>query len=242
MSTMMRARRVGPGLRLGPGLGPGLVLGAALLLGGCVNTKVEQLRQGGHAVRVGAGESVVVLGRRHRGDRESEASFNRCVADSLRKRRLQIHPDQAFVDALFPWLEPRTAPVSAQALNNLFDRPDIAARVRATGVRFLVWVDGETEKIDSGGSMGCAISPAGGGCLGFGWWEKESRYEVSIWDVHNRSAVGKITVNASGTSYMPAIIVPIPMIARTESAACEGIAAQVGELLAPAPRVSAPPG
>lgn len=211
-----------------------------IALGGCVSSKVEQLRQSGQTVMVGADESVVVLGRRHRGDRESEASFNRCVADSLQQRRLSIYSEQQFVDALFPWLEPRTAPVSADALNNLFDRPDIAQRLRATGVRFLVWVDGETEKIDGGGSMGCAISPAGGGCLGFGWWEKESKYEVSIWDVHNRSAVGKITVNASGTSYMPAIIVPIPMIARTEAAACAGIAGQVGELLAPAAPAARP--
>lgn len=205
----------------------------ATLVAGCVSAKVEQLRQSGQTVHVGAGESVVVLGRRHRGDRESEASFNRCVADSLARNRLAIHPEQAFVDALFPWMEPRTAPISAEALTALFDRPDIAARVRQTGVRFLVWVDGETEKTDSGGSMGCAISPAGGGCLGFGWWEKESKYEVSIWDIHNRSAVGKVTVNASGTSYMPAIIVPIPMIARTEAAACNGVSSQVVELLAP---------
>lgn len=218
------------------------LLAVVLLCGGCVSAKVEQLRQSGQAVSVGVGESVVVLGRRHRGDRESEASFNQCVADSLRARRLAIHPHQRFIDALFPWLEPRTAPLSAEALNTLFDRPDIARRVRASGVRFLVWVDGQTEKIDSGGSMGCAISPAGGGCLGFGWWEKESKYEVSIWDIHNRAAVGKITVNASGTSYMPAIIVPIPMIARTEAAACDGIADQVGELLSPAQQASVPSG
>ena len=220
---------------------PLLPLALAITLAGCVSAKVEQLRQAGQTVMVGADESVVVLGRRHRGDRESEESFNQCVAEALGKQRLSIYEAQRFVDALFPWLEPRTAPISADALNALFDRPDIAQRVRDTGVRFLVWVDGETEEIDSGGSMGCAISPAGGGCLGFGWWEKESKYEVSIWDVHNRNAVGKITVNASGTSYMPAIIVPIPLIARTESAACSGVAGQVGELLAPAKR-RAPPG
>lgn len=62
---------------------------------------------------------------------------------------------------------------------------------------------------------------------------KESKYEVSIWDIRNRSPVGKISVNASGTSYMPAIIIPIPMIARTEAAACSGVAGQIGELLTP---------
>ncbi|MGQ0501533.1 MAG: hypothetical protein ACT4P0_02815 [Panacagrimonas sp.] len=212
---------------------PGVVFGAALCAA-CVTSKVEQRRTAGSAVQVGANESVVVLGRRHRGDRESEESFNDCVAGSMRSRKLPVYPAAAFVDALFPWLEPRTAPISSEALGALFDDPAIAQRVRATGVRFLVWIEGETEKVDSGGGMGCSLSPLGGGCLGFGWWEKESKYEVSIWDVVRRTDVGRITVNASGTSYMPAVIIPIPLIARTESAACDGIAGQVDEFLTPA--------
>lgn len=212
-----------------------LILAAAAALSvlatACVTSKVEQLRQAPKAVVVLAGESVVILGRRQRGDRESEASFNNCVADSLRTRRLPIYSEQRFIDSLFPWLEPRTAPISAEALSALLEDPTIADRVKSTGVRFMVWIDGETEKIDGGGSVGCGISPAGGGCFGFGWWEKESKYDVSVWDVTTRAAVGKVTVNASGTSYMPAIVVPIPLIARTEAAACNGVATQVGELL-----------
>lgn len=214
-----------------------LSLGAlliALLCSGCVTSKVEQLRQTGRQVTMGAGESVVLLSRRHRSDRESESSFNQCVAGSLRNKRVPVYAERAFIDALFPWLEPRTAPINADALNRLLDEPAISRKLRATGVRYMVWIDGETEKIDGGGSMGCGISPAGGGCLGFGWWEKESKYEVSIWDVQTRSPVGKVSVNASGTSYMPAVIIPIPLIARTESAACEGVAGQIGELLTPA--------
>ncbi len=210
------------------------MLAVSLGLASCVTSKVEQLRQSGSAVTVAAGESVVVLGRRHRADRESEDSFNSCVAKSLSSRKLPVYSEQDFKDALFPWLEPRTAPISSEALNRMLDEPIIAQRIKSTGVRFMVWVDGQTEEIDSGGSIGCGISAAGGGCFGFGWWEKESKYEVAIWDVSNRTSVGKVTVNASGTSYMPALIIPIPLIARTESAACSGVAAQIGELLTPA--------
>ncbi|MGQ0618441.1 MAG: hypothetical protein ACT4QA_00770 [Panacagrimonas sp.] len=212
------------------------LFGLTLVLGACVTSKVEQLRTSPRAVAIGAGESVVVLGRRHRGDRESEESFNTCIADSLRSRKLPVYAEKSFVDALFPWLEPRTAPMSSEGLNKLFDQPQIAERVRATGVRFMVWIDGETEKIDGGGSMGCGISPTGAACLGFGWWENESKYEVSIWDTRDRTSVGKVSVTASGTSYMPALIIPIPLIARTEAAACAGIAGQIGELLGPAVR------
>lgn len=219
-----------------------LALVVLCLLGsGCVTSKVEQLRSSGKAVVVAAGERVVVLSRRQRGDRESEASFNNCVAGSLRRRNLPVYAEKTFIDALFPWLEPRTAPISSDGLNELLDDPAIAQKVRATGVRFMVWIDGETEKTDSGGSMGCAIGPGGGGCFGFGWWEKESKYEVAVWDVNNRASVGKVTVNASGTSYMPALIIPIPLIARTEGAACDGVAGQIGELLSPAAASKARP-
>lgn len=206
---------------------------ALLATTGCVTSKVEQMRTAPRPVVVASGESVVVLSRRHRGDRETENSFRKCLTHSLEGRRLPIYPDRNFVDAMFPWLEPRTAPMSADGLNNLLDDPILASRVRETGVRFMVWIDGETETIDSGGSMGCTIGPGIGGCLGFGWWEKRSKYEVSVWDVRDRSPVGKVSVNASGTSYMPALIIPIPMIARTEGAACDGVAGQIGELLGP---------
>ena len=184
---------------------------------------------------IAQGESVVVLGRRHRGDRETELSFNKCVSKSLNSRKLPVYAEQSFVDAMFPWLEPRTAPMSSEGFEALLDDPEIAQRVRATGVRFMVWIDGETDRTDGGGSVSCGILPPAAACLGFGWWDKESKYDVSVWDVQTRSSVGKVTVNASGTSYLPALIIPIPLIARTEAAACEGVASQIGELLAPPP-------
>lgn len=208
------------------------IVAGALVITGCVTSKVEQLRQAPRQVVVAHGEAVVVLSRRHRGDRETEASFSSCLTKSLQNRRLPIYPDQAFVDALFPWLEPRTAPMSSDGMNKLLDDPALAQRVRETGVRFMLWIEGETDTIDSAGSMSCAILPVPA-CLGFGWWEKRSKYEVSVWDVRNRTAVGKVAVNASGTSYVPALIVPVPMIARTEAAACDGVAGQIGELLGP---------
>lgn len=210
-----------------------LLFASAVLASACVTSKVEQIRQSGRSVTMGAGESVVILGRRHRGDRETEKSFNTCVSKSLTSRKLPVYAEQSFVDAMFPWLEPRTAPMSSDALAALLDDPVIAQRVRDTGVRFMVWIDGETDKIDGGGSVSCGILPPAAACLGFGWWEKESKYEVSVWDVQTRSSVGKVSVNASGTSYLPALIIPIPLIARTEAAACDGVAGQIGELLTP---------
>jgi hypothetical protein len=44
-----------------------------------------------------------------------------------------------------------------------------------------------------------------------------------------------VSADVSGTSYMPAFVVPIPLIARTQSAACSGLARQLSLFLAQAP-------
>jgi len=48
--------------------------------------------------------------------------------------------------------------------------------------------------------MSCAAGPGGGGCLGFVWWENQAEYEASVWDLEKRTAVGRVSVDATGTS------------------------------------------
>jgi len=88
-------------------------------------------------------------------------------------------------------------------------------------------VEGSTERTGSSGSISCSITPSGGGCFGFGTWEDTSDYETTIWDVESFTEVGRISTEAVGTSYMPAIIVPIPMLARVQGDACNGMGRQL---------------
>jgi hypothetical protein len=76
--------------------------------------------------------------------------------------------------------------------------------------------------------------PGGGGCLGLLWWEKNAGYEASVWDLAALDSMGKITIDASGTSYVPAPIIPVPLIARTQATACKELAEQLEEFLRPA--------
>ena len=85
---------------------------------------------------------------------------------------------------MFPWLEPSTAPQRPEGVSKLLAKDVVAARVAESGVRYIVWIDGATRQTDSGGSITCTIGPAGGGCIGFGWWEKESDYEATVWDLN----------------------------------------------------------
>ncbi|MBU0791487.1 MAG: hypothetical protein KKC55_13520, partial [Gammaproteobacteria bacterium] len=97
-----------------------VVLAGVAGLGGCVSAKVEQFRSAPRgAAPLVTGDTVVILNRRQHGDRQAEDSFNRCLENKLASQQLPVTPQADLVDALFPWLEPRTAPLSARALPKL---------------------------------------------------------------------------------------------------------------------------
>lgn len=211
-----------------------MALAAALLVGGCVTSSIEQLRHGRSAIVIAPDQSVVVLGRLHQSGYRTEGDFTQCVVDGLADADIPVYDRQRFRDRLFPWFEPRTAPLAIDALPALLEDPAVTARLEATGVRYLVWLDGATKNVGGGGSMGCAVGPGGGGCLGFVWWEDAAEYEAAVWDLHRLRSVARVNLEANGTSYMPALILPVPLLARTQNAACDGIVARLREMLAPA--------
>ena len=198
------------------------------LLGGCVTATVQEVRE--TSTGIVSGESVVVLGRRsHPASAETEFDFIRCIANNMARGEngVSVIGERQFTDATFPWFEPRTAPGDASDLLAILDRPFLARHLEAMGLKYLVWVQGSTERTDSGGSLSCAVTPAGGGCFGFLSWENDSSYEASIWDVKSGKTAGRISSEAIGSSYMPAVIVPIPILARVRSSACTGLANQL---------------
>ncbi len=202
-----------------------------LLLSGCVSSRIEQARQGSTGIQ--ADESVVLLGRASYNDKQTEASFTTCVADAMRQGtdRMHLIPQAEFKDRLYPWFEPRTAPTSASDLGRLFAQPGVRERIEAEKVRYLAWIDGDTVTIDSGGSMSCTVSAVGGGCFGISFWEEDASYEASIWDLQTMEATGQISADATGTSYLAGLIIPIPILARPGNAACKGLASQLKDFI-----------
>ena len=99
-------------------------------------------------------------------------------------------PEQQFIDSIYPWFEPRTAPKGLKRLTRLMQDPDIKSQVDIQRIRYLVWLDGSTKTDNQGGSISCAIGPGGGGCFGFAQWEKSSIYEAIVWDLSDFSEKG----------------------------------------------------
>lgn len=203
------------------------LIAATLLTTGCVDATIEQFQQS-QAV-MGSEDRIVVLGRRHNNGYETELNFVDCVGSALARgsEAMSVIPETQFVDDLFPWFEPRTAPLRTEDLPGLLANPLVADRLEREGLRYLVWLDGSTNTTDQAGSMTCTISPGGGGCFGFVSWARDSSYEASIWDIRTLENIGRISTDASGTSYMPALIVPVPIIARVQAQACDGMANQL---------------
>lgn len=207
-------------------------LGLLLIaLASCTSTTVDEFRQGETGIE--SHESVVILGRRQASDYETRSEFVECVGDRMTRgdNALTVIPEQEFIDAMFPWFEPRTAPLRTRDLEQLMAEDVVANKMNEFGIRYIVWVDGFTETTDRAGSISCTIGPGGGGCFGFGTWEDDANFDARVWDVGSLTNVGTINTDASGQSYLPALVVPIPLIARVEANACSRLAAQLKDFV-----------
>ena len=208
----------------------GIGVATLLLTSGCMTAKFEESRN--NSTAIAAHEAVVLLAKPHVEGITAEDDFMDCVGDKMsRATGIQVRSNDEFVDSMFPWLEPSTAPQRPEGVTRLLAKDVIADRIAASGVRYLVWVDGATRQTDSGGSITCTLGPAGGGCLGFGWWEKESDYQAVVWDLNTAKTAGSVSTNVTGTSALLGIVLPLPFIARVESTACDRLATQLGGFL-----------
>jgi hypothetical protein len=194
---------------------------------GCMQARIEESRE--LATPISKGERVVVLAKPQIEGAGAEEDFMDCVGHGLSggAKHIEVTDNNEFVDKMFPWFEPSTAPGKPEAMAALLARPGVAEQVTESGVRYVVWLDGSTRKVDGGGSLACGAAPGGAGCIGFGWWEKESAYEATIWDLKEGKSAGSVDTNVTGTSAIVGAIVPLPFIARVQATACNRMSRQL---------------
>ncbi|MEY4357038.1 MAG: hypothetical protein RL469_364 [Pseudomonadota bacterium] len=205
------------------------ILSVALLtlLSGCMSARVEQTRE--LQTAIGQGEAVVVLAKPQIEGASAADAFMDCVAKGLHSHAnpVDVVDNDTFVDQLFPWFEPGTAPSRPEGVTRVLGQPGVSEKIASTGVRYIVWLDGATRRTDGGGSLACGAAPGAAGCIGFGWWEKESAFEATIWDIKQAKSAGSVGTNVTGTSAIVGAIVPLPFIARVEGTACSRLSDQL---------------
>ncbi|MFT5579670.1 MAG: hypothetical protein ACI9WS_002430 [Paraglaciecola psychrophila] len=198
------------------------------LLAGCASTNIDEYRTANEPLQLDLSEQMVVLGRRDAGHYETGVDFSNCVGDVMTSNStLTVMPELEFIDAFYPWFEPRVAPKSLARLKRLLEEPLLSSKLEELNVRYMVWIDGETHTVDSSGSMGCSIGPGGAGCFGFSSWDDESTYEAIVWDLVTFKEKGRVSVDSVGTSYVVGVVIPVPFMARVQNEACIGMGKQV---------------
>jgi hypothetical protein len=202
-----------------------------VLLASCTSTTVDEFRQG--ETGINSDESIVILGRSHSSDYETRAEFVDCVGERMTTGNdsISVIPEKEFVDAMFPWFEPRTAPLRTRDLERLMAEPVVADKMAEFGVRYMVWLDGFTETSGRTGTISCTVGPAARAVLALVRGKTTRRFDARVWDVASLQNVGTISTDATGQSYLPALVIPIPLIARVEANACVRLADQLKQFV-----------
>ena len=208
-----------------------VIAAAASTVSACITSRVEDTREANTGID--EGEAVVIMAKSYHLGNETEEKYINCVEDALSRGSdgLRVIPHREFVDSLYPWFEPRTAPAETKHLPKLMKYPGVAQKIAEQRVRYIIWLDGDTERVAGGGSLSCAAGPGGGGCFGFAWWQNDADYEATVWDLEGLESAGTVTTDVTGTSYLPALVIPIPLIARAQAKACKALAGQLREFI-----------
>jgi hypothetical protein len=193
-------------------------------MAGCGSTTtVDDYRHTTELINIEEGEKVAILGRRDAGHYETDRGFIDCLGNKLDNSNFEVMSEKEFVDALYPWFEPRTAPKHLKRLKRIMQEPVVREKVRQEKISYLVWLDGEVESHGATGAMTCGMGPAGAGCFGYTSWDKSAMFEAVVWDMVDLTEEARIRVDSEGTSYVIGIVAPIPLLTPVESQACAGM-------------------
>ena len=194
---------------------------------GCSTTRIDE--EVNTAFTISGDESIVLLSNSYHTGNQTELDFMDCLNNSILKKQdtFEIIPTRQFQNLFYPWFEPSTAPQSIEDLPKILGNELIKEKLSTMKIKYLIKITGETKTNASSGALSCAAGPGGGGCFGFAWWDDTSAYNASVWDLSQETSVGNVSANVTGTSMIPAIIIPIPILARTQSNACDGLSDQI---------------
>lgn len=213
-----------------------LLLGALLFcVAGCANLS---------GVEVSSSPTVAVLINRtwleddprgfawevRKEERDTEEQFAACLrtAASSQGVSVRVITGTEFRAAVFPDLDPRSAPRKLETLHSLIPEQRFRERIEAEKIDYLAIVGGETRTSETKGGVGCVGGGPAALCLGLLWWDHESRLSALILDLRRGDEQQTQAFDAAGRSWF-ALFQVLPLAAQSlhEARGCErfGIAA-----------------
>lgn len=160
-----------------------------------------------------------------------DASYARqCVGSRLEEMAppIRIVPFDRFRLAFFPWLEHSIAPATEEDVLRFVAHPVVHQKLEELNVRYLIRFSGRTTTNLSRG--GIAPIPYAG-FWGFTWGTRHSAFTVAVIDVREAVAVARKSASREAGVYVPAVVLPVPIIGATESAACQELAEHIHGIL-----------
>lgn len=168
---------------------------------------------------------------------QSMYSFSKDIDRCLTQHLLKAVPQFTLLqhvtvqDMLYPLMEPGTQPENEHDFAALLRREDVHLRLVDQGIRFLVAFSGSTHSEDWQGGMFCGGGYGGAGCLGFSWADKKTALDAVLWDLADVDRPELAEASESGTSIMPALLLPIPIPASTQSGACRELGRRISTII-----------
>jgi len=174
------------------------------------------------------GEALVVLGAASIGADDSWPAA--CVRDSVASAdsNYRVMTGAEFRDAMFPWFETNSIETAIAELKTM---PQLAPHIQRIGVRYVIAVGGSTMASEKKGLMLCGAGHGGGGCLGFLAWQRTSDLSAFVWDLKHGMQVAAIAAKITGANLLPAVGLPLPLIAPTETAACNELSTHLARFV-----------
>ena len=119
----------------------------------CVTSRIEDNRIG--LTGISDGEGVVILAKSYHLGNDTETDFIKCVSSNVSRGSSPIRVIQTidFKNTLFPWFDPRPAPSDTTALARLLKRRQVAERISDAKLRYIIWLEGNTDSAGGGGPI-----------------------------------------------------------------------------------------
>lgn len=168
-------------------------------------------------------------------ERDTEEHFAACVrsAASVKGVSVRVITGTEFRAAVFPDLDPRSAPRKIETLRSLIPDARFRERIEAAHIDYLAVVGGETHTSQTQGGIGCFGGPRAAACFGLLWWDHESRLSAMVLDLRRGEEQLTQGVDAAGQSWFAMFVAfPLAVPSLHEARGCERFGKAVASALA----------
>jgi hypothetical protein len=171
--------------------------------------------------------AIVVLGD----DEEIRSCVEGALKKAVTKSRVPLRlaesddHDDPIRKVFYPWLEADDHAEVLEMLSFLSGNPIAKDARQSTGLRYLILTTGQTQSGEPDGAM----TFTSGGFVGVIWWDKTTNIRGIFLDLANPDLERVVEAQKTGTTRVPALVLPIPIPARTQGPACKELAGKIVE-------------